>query len=1288
MRVRPDGSLCLIQLLVISVALLSSLASQNYSSRIITEANGLPHSSILGIAQTSDGLLWFSTFSGLATYDSREFAAVNIDVGLQEHEARYHITTNERGDLWAFRNSPPYKGQRRVDGEWLPVPKSELPDSSFARAALVEVAVAQSDGEDFALLGNMKGQLFHVGPKGWHPVALASGRIYSICVQGDQFVIAHDRGVHTLPVASPEVGVTAIMGLPTSEVLAVAHDRSRDSVWMVARTWIAERRADQLIVHVPEMRDAFYESIVSIGVLPDEQGGIYIGERAGCMHFHPDEGLDYFDRSNSLDDIGVTRMMRDREGIIWASGMRGVAKFAGRSLVNRTSKQGLGADEVTAILELRDGRMVLGHNASITLLGDKAQVIDLAQSASYSRIMSMVQAPDGAIIAAANRAGLLRIDPDSLATDWLPSPPLSVDVQSPEMHVVQGVTINERGQILVAGWKRAWWQRSDGAELIDLSPTQSRSSYVRQIVFDGDRLLLALRNGGVSLLAGDTHQSWTSPLRAFCNATCVKRLADGRIWAGTAGGAVQAHDDGVLRLIDFGGDQIKRPVYSMTNDLQGRIWFGTNDGVAVWDGQHLRRISSREGLAGRETNRGANVCDSKGRMWFGFDRGVTTYYPKREVAPRFGPTVALLTPRINGVVARGDDWQRLTDHQSIAFRLRSISMRDEEQLLHEYRLEGLDDNWTKRKPLAEPEIVYQSLAVGSYRLHVRATDSAGQSSVATSPWIEVMPPWWRSWWFALLAAITVILLVVSVATYASQWRHTHLLQHMVSAQTADLRTERNRLSAMLSSIADGVIGTDKDGVVIVWNPTATRLTGWPIAHAVGQRLNELMPGLQSQDATTVEQPVPVKVADGSTRWFEFTAAEVTDEPDSGRVIAFRDVTDRRQQERLLTRTERLESLGILAGGIAHDFNNLLTVMLGNLSLLEIDDQSGQQPQDNAEQLRDEIREAVLRARDLTQQLLTFSKGGEPVRKLGSLRKAVTESTQLALSGANVRSDIQIDDNLYPVAFDFGQLSQVIHNLVLNARQAMPAGGTVVVRGHNVECSPKGAPAKYALIEVRDEGVGIAPEDLEHIFDPYFSTKPQGTGLGLATSHSIIQRHDGFLTVESRPGSGTVIRIHLPASSAAIEGTASPAIAAESKQSVSLGVRHILCMDDEAAIRSLLAASLQRLGHRTVVVADGKAAVVAYREAQENGDPFDFVLLDLTVPGGMGGIDTLAKLQSLDPAVVAIATTGYSIEPVRAKFHELGFRALLSKPFGMCAIQAALTQAAGGVDDEPTSGGSF
>ncbi len=490
----------------------------------------------------------------------------------------------------------------------------------------------------------------------------------------------------------------------------------------------------------------------------------------------------------------------------------------------------------------------------------------------------------------------------------------------------------------------------------------------------------------------------------------------------------------------------------------------------------------------------------------------------------------------------------------------------------------------------------------------------------------------------------------------------------------DLFAEKERLLVTLRSIGDAVITTDREGQIVLMNPVAEALTGWNEADALGRPLMEVFQIVNEYTEEPCANPVEKVLSsgqvvglgnhtmliarDGQEHIIADSGAPITDTEGEtiGVVLVFRDITDQQRLEKELLKMEKLKSLGVLAGGIAHDFNNFLTGILGNLSLAKMDLQPGK-PMSRS---LDEMEKAAVRAKDLTQQLLTFSKGGEPVKCTTGITKLVREAAQFALHGSNVRCKLDINEKLMPVDVDESQIAQVIHNLIINADQAMPNGGKVWIRGANVSLA-KGnpfalSPGNYVQVTFQDQGMGIHPNYIKKVFDPYFTTKQKGSGLGLAVAYNIVAKHDGQLTVDSELGEGTTFTILLPAS------TISPKTYSEKREEIVTGQGRILVMDDEDYIRELALSMLTKLGYEVVVAKDGQIAVDLYRKAFDQGRPFDAVILDLTVPGGMGGKETIKRLIEIDKNVRAIVSSGYSNDPVIANHTHYGFHGAVQKPY--------------------------
>jgi len=392
------------------------------------------------------------------------------------------------------------------------------------------------------------------------------------------------------------------------------------------------------------------------------------------------------------------------------------------------------------------------------------------------------------------------------------------------------------------------------------------------------------------------------------------------------------------------------------------------------------------------------------------------------------------------------------------------------------------------------------------------------------------------------------------------------------------------------------------------------------------------------------------------RFCEFSIRQITYQGLKSYMGIIRDITEYKDMEKEREKADRLESLGLLAGGIAHDFNNFLTGILGNISLaklhLDADEESYS--------ILQESERAAQSARSLTQQLLTFSKGGTPVKSSIEITNSIKSSARFVLSGSNVKCNFEFPDDFWNAKADKGQLSQTFNNLILNANQAMPEGGEIVIKGKNITLTKnKNLPlkeGKYVMIEVSDSGIGMPPEVISKIFDPFFTTKQKGSGLGLSTVFSIIKRHEGYVTVESEPEKGTSFLIYLPATEKEKEEKE------KTEKKLLKGRGKILIMDDKSFVRNTTVKALRLFGYEVEGAVDGEEAIKEFKKANEGDKPFDVVILDLTIPGGMGGEDTLKELREIDPKIKAIVSSGYSEDPVMSEYKKHGFNAIVNKPY--------------------------
>jgi PAS domain S-box-containing protein len=499
---------------------------------------------------------------------------------------------------------------------------------------------------------------------------------------------------------------------------------------------------------------------------------------------------------------------------------------------------------------------------------------------------------------------------------------------------------------------------------------------------------------------------------------------------------------------------------------------------------------------------------------------------------------------------------------------------------------------------------------------------------------------------------------------------------------AKLRESEENYRLLVANLPAVVFTGCADCSVDFYDDKIEALTGYRRGEFSSRRLNwremilpEDWPGARhvflqalKGDKTYVRE-YRIHTQSGDILWIQ-ERSQIILQPDGGiacvRGMLF-DISERKRLEEERLKLDKLESLGVLAGGIAHDFNNLLTAMLGNINLAGLSPGLPEAVQDRLAA----AEQACLQAQGLSQQLLTFARGGAPLKKVASLPPLIRDAANLTLAGSHCRPEFSLPQNLWTAEVDPGQLSQVLHNILINADQAMPGGGDIMVAAENVTLAEKTLlplpPGPYVKIAISDRGTGIDPKYLGKIFDPYFSTKQKGSGLGLATAFSIVKKHGGHLAVESTQGEGATFTLYLPAAQKP------PAPEPEPVAEPATGQGKILVMDDEPLVLEVAGRMLNHLGYEVEEAPDGAAALEKYRRAQTEGRPFDAVILDLTVPGGMGGKETMENLQVLDPRTKAIVSSGYADDLIMTQFPDYGFQGVIKKPYRLTDFSQVLNQ---------------
>ena len=761
------------------------------------------------------------------------------------------------------------------------------------------------------------------------------------------------------------------------------------------------------------------------------------------------------------------------------------------------------------------------------------------------------------------------------------------------------------------------------------------------------------------------------------------------------------------------GQQV-RPVLSTTYTIwdllptSEGIWLLTSKGLQHFQNNLLSVYTRKDGLVTTEFNMGAVFADSDSSLWFGGVDGLVRYKKQVDYPTTFPPVyiTRIMSADTTIYFPRGNFRFPYTGN-NVKINFDWINFGNRYALTLGYFLEGFDTDTTRVSNTYQAS--YTNLPPGRYTFHIFLINAVNNNILNdTAIHIQILSPWWQTPWFRILSVFSLILL----GYFIVQWRTALLkkrarqLEETVARRTreieqsklklekeieerrkiqASLDKERQLLATTLKSITDGVITTDLDGDILLINTAAEKLIGISGTDVLFRNINDVCDIQKEETDEPIRLPDDIEKYQAEVDSKQYLTAKIKHHPSGefnsvalnwaiiknekqqkvGYVWVIRDLSVERQLEQEIIKTQKLESIGLLAGGIAHDFNNILTGIIGNAQLAKLKIQMGDT---NISPYLEGIEKATENATRLTHQLLTFAKGGEPIKDLLSIKELLEEAVEFALTGTKIRCKLNIAEDLWLTRADKGQITQVINNLVINAVQAMPDGGTLTITAHNVEKSKHFTdyPAIYDLLgeyfiklEFEDTGIGIPKENLARIFDPYFTTKKTGTGLGLATAYSIIKKHGGKLLVDSELGKGTCFTIYLPATRENPKSSTDDHTHLFDGRGMS-----VLVMDDDTNILDIVVHFLSLMGFQVDTAIDGATAIQMYREAYLNNRPYDFCLLDLTVRGGIGGVETAKEIRKINPNAIIIVASGYSMDSALANYEAFGFAGRITKPFSL------------------------
>lgn len=1155
---------------------------QNLIVRNYTALDGLQTSRILDVREAPSGLPWFATDRGVFEYDGSSWRPVLRDVLSGEKDVEF-LRFDGGGEPWVV-----CQGGLVLDGSALG--RSPTVDRSRAEV-LRDFEVLGEREVELALCWETRGlRLWRAGRWSSPDLGGAERRAYAVEACLGRLFVGTAEGLWVLE----GDGARRVEGLPgrtgaAQDAASAVRGLGRETgprgelLWVAGNGWLGvvvesegelrfALRGTDLPVFLRQDADP------PLAVAGDGQGGAAYACDWGLCHFDGARGR-VFGRRSGLVANGARSLALDSSGMLWGATSVGAFKILGFDVLTWGVEDGLYDDEVTAIAELPGGGLALGHFGGLTLLrgGLPEHVVFpevKPESWLYGRVIDLYVDRSRRLWVAGG-LGLGVLEEERGAVRWLALPEAGTWVNA--------VQEDASGTLLVG--TDAGLFRLEGERLIAVEGV--RNHFVRRITVGRDGTVYLATAGGVLVRRNGlarTLRSVADPLAPDSFFTVLEDHA-GTVWCGRSDGLWKIEGD----LLVPAGEAWNpgRAVYSLTEDRRGRLWMGTDLGLAYSDGRRLTALSWLVDHTGAEANRAAALTDREGRVWMGTTGGLTAFAPGFDVARR-EPELELLDARIGGQLRSLAGPLRIDAGRSdLVFRARARAAFSEDRIVFRSRMEGFDE-WRTVEGSTVLEAHYTGLPPGRYRFEIQARGVGGTFGPSLrSPWIDVAGPWWTRWW-----GLAGMLALSSLASLAVQRWLTR------GRQIRRLRAEFE------------------------------------------VRTRELEVSLQE-----------------------------------------------------LAKTDRLRSLGSLAGGIAHDLRNVLTVLEGNLSILR-ERCAGLTGTDECFEATDQ---AVERATQLSSQLQTFATGGTPLTSAVPLGALVADCANLALAGSRVRFELQLEDGLWPAEADQGQIRQVFENLLLNARQCQGAEGWIRVTGTNAVLGPALAgggpgPGRYVRFTVTDGGPGIPQDVLQHVFDPFFTTREEGTGLGLATALSIVNRHGGQLSVASTSAQGTTFRLLLPAAeeqAVAAGGSAPRGRPDPGGVEDRDGPREaVLVVDDEPHIRRMLVAMLAGLGYEGRPAGGGDEACAMLERARTDARPIRLAIVDLTLPGDAKGDVILQRLRAIEPELRAAASSGYCADAVLAHPQAFGFQVALPKPYRteeLAEALAVLTRGTQAAPEHPREG---
>lgn len=1238
---------------ILMLCVCSPVRAQLYQIDHYTSREGLAHGAIFDIHQDQQGYIWIGTYGGLSRYNGQRFDLVTTDHNVELGQVRKIFETRS-GDFWFCTSTGAY---RLRGSDWLRFTDPTVEPNTFlcgleGRDGTIWLGTygagvfALKDGETkhygvhdglahdtvWCMFEDRQGQLWF-GTRGGG-ISLFDGASFSTIdrtsgLSDNSVFCLAQRADGTVIAGTGEGGLNLLHDNEIS-LLNVADGLASDNIG----AYIAARNGDEWI-------GTFGGGIQSIAAKP---------------YFRVQE-------RNGLASDYVTCMMEDYEGNIWIGTYgSGVSKYVGRRFENYSKDNGLSSGFVTAVSQDKDGAMWFGtRGGGLTrLANDRMSYIDQKSGLSSNIIRCLLHDSLGRFWVGTNQ-GLNLIENGDVVTFG-------------ESDGIQGIYINAvvedpAGQVWVATNHRnglgVFAYQGDGFKALT-SDLDVPPWFVKDMFWDPSGTLWMCANFFLMAYDGEEFELFDQDdgyPRGEVTGLLVKD--DGTVWVSSSVGLIRFKDQQFTTFTVADGLPSNNLFSLVTANQQ--LWIGSNRGIARFDGTHFVNYDHHDGLVGDETLWNSSFVDRNGNLWFGTSTGVSKYDPKFDQPNTAPPRVDIEQVTVNGTIYDAQQPLALRHGENeIEIQFAALSFTAEQEVRYRYRLKGLQEAWSDE--LSKPYARFERLPPGQYHFEVTAKNNdTTWSDHPASLSFQIAKPLWLTRWFMGLVALILAAGFVQLGFMGNRFKQRrHRRQEMARLL--------KRYHELFETAPDLYCSLDEDGSILDCNQAVTWMLGYQKSEVLGKkasdfvveddrnRLLDAFANLFAHDRAIDNLEIRAADKANNTVWLSLNSNLVRDEnglPIMSHTIA-RDITNRKRSEESLQQSQRLESLGLLAGGVAHDFNNLLSAILGHAEIATR--QAPKVPE--LQQHLHHIQTSCLRAADLTRQMLAYAGKDTFIHESVDLNQLIIETLELLQLGMHkgIRLNTRLAAELPHITADRGQILQVVMNLVTNASESIPrSGGQVTVETRVVDCveginpifSNINPSAQGSLVQltVTDNGCGIPEPEIKRIFEPFYSTKFVGRGLGLAAVIGIVKTHHGAIEVQSSERSGTTFSVYFPQAE-----TRPPETLIEPETMGDCFT--ILVVEDEPSVREMVEAVLQHHGHRVILANDGQQAIDLYRAHR---DQIDLLLLDVTLPL-MNGDEALEIIRQDDPEVRAILTSGYGQSEAMAKFAECSLTWFIHKPY--------------------------